>query len=370
MPHDYRTTPGWSDGLSFFVYDNLRSVQDGTQARVCYFDTIQEAMAVYRYLGAAHPEWAAALGGSIQGRSEVDLVQRRHGDSTLITDYQRMDLWKDNPEVKEALEAAVTGLGVEWQADHELLGSPVLVPQEYDEPPLDGYLRDKALRPADRDDALSSVQEIYCDGEGWMSLQELKERAKHLGYESDDYPKVTRLNIAYRVHNRSRTGYVDIAPADFRIMKAGYLEAIQNMEHPKEAPQNVKTMDGWRAFAEETSEHGMDSYFHTGDPVGQDVVDYFVNVVPPATNREHLMQIGSPYDSRMGEDGRLHPTFATFAKEDGSWRYAGHCFRGEAKEPAEQSVGDLAELARDRAAERNASRPAAGRASKAPDLDL
>ena len=60
----------------------------------------------------------------------------------------------------------------------------------------------------------------------------------------------------------------------------------------------------------------------------------------------------------MGEDGRYHPRFTTFSKEDGVWRYRGHCFRGERTEPlGEKSVRDLAVEARERVAQREINHP-------------
>lgn len=228
--HDYRSRPVDTERLSFYVFDNLRCQQDHQGGDIYRYDTVQEAVAAFQVLANEHPDWTIALGGSFQGTREIDFVQRRNGDNCLITDCQQIDFWKDRPDVQQAIETAMVGLKVEWQVDHELTGDSVLVPQEFDEPPLDRYFEDKELRPVNPDNALTSVQEVFADGEGWMSLQELRERTKSIGYESPDYPKVTRLNVAYRVPGRQRTGYVDASPRDFRLMKAAYLERAQEKD--------------------------------------------------------------------------------------------------------------------------------------------
>lgn len=96
----------------------------------------------------------------------------------------------------------------------------------------------------------------------------------------------------------------------------------------------MKTMKGWEEHAVVTGDRGLDSYLKPGDFVGQDMVDYFANLVPPALMRESLFQVGTPYDSQPGSDGQLRPTFGTFSKEAGEWRFSGYCFFGETVEPA------------------------------------
>lgn len=71
-----------------------------------------------------------------------------------------------------------------------------------------------------------------------------------------------------------------------------------------------------------------------GDAVIPEIVDHFLNDLPPATHRESLIQCGEPYDhQRDPKTGRYKPTFATFHKEDGQWVYCGNCFIGEITEP-------------------------------------
>lgn len=71
-----------------------------------------------------------------------------------------------------------------------------------------------------------------------------------------------------------------------------------------------------------------------GDAVEVEIVEEFLNVVPPATNRAGLVQCGEPVsfekDPRTGDH---KPTYTTFRREDSQWYYCGNCFIGETTEP-------------------------------------
>lgn len=71
-----------------------------------------------------------------------------------------------------------------------------------------------------------------------------------------------------------------------------------------------------------------------GDLVTEAVVDYAVNVLPPAYMTSECSQMGEPYSHREDPDtGKWRPTFATFRRVlPGIWEYCGHCFRGETVE--------------------------------------
>lgn len=69
---------------------------------------------------------------------------------------------------------------------------------------------------------------------------------------------------------------------------------------------------------------GMAEFLNVGDTVCQDIVNHFINVLPPATMRSHLIQMGEPY-FHIGNKA----LYSTIVKIDGEWIYAGNCFRGE-----------------------------------------
>ena len=91
----------------------------------------------------------------------------------------------------------------------------------------------------------------------------------------------------------------------------------------------TKTLKGWNEFTEQTGKYSWGDYARIGDIVSEDVTDYFMNVMPPRVMSYGYLQVGEPYNHIYDLDRRIRPTFATFAKSDGVWRYYGHCFAYE-----------------------------------------
>ena len=235
---DFRSKPLKEDAYTYYVFDNLRCNQDHAGGDVLRYDTVEEAIDSFQRIQAEHPEWTIVLGGSINGVCEIDFIQRRNGDNCLITDYRRLDAFRDSPEVEKAIETAMFALKVDWQVDHDLTGSTILVPHEFGDCPLDGYLFGMQLRPGSPENVLSSVQELFVEKEGWVELPELKELARFDNCEKPRPPKVTAFNVAYEVRgsHSMRTGYVDVSPSNFRIMKQAYLEAMRERAEPAKDP--------------------------------------------------------------------------------------------------------------------------------------
>ena len=76
----------------------------------------------------------------------------------------------------------------------------------------------------------------------------------------------------------------------------------------------------------------FDDFFFPGDKVAEDVVDYYVNLLPPTTFSRKLVQAGEAHDTlpESNDPGaRWHNTYMTFALKNGSWVYVGNCFKGE-----------------------------------------
>lgn len=67
-----------------------------------------------------------------------------------------------------------------------------------------------------------------------------------------------------------------------------------------------------------------------GDAVSEEIVDNFLCVLPPATNRIDLMQMGEPMDHRRDpRTGRVRPTYLTFQRRSDQWYFCGRCFAGD-----------------------------------------
>lgn len=68
----------------------------------------------------------------------------------------------------------------------------------------------------------------------------------------------------------------------------------------------------------------LKDYLKVGDYVDQEMADYFVNELPPATFSALLIQMGEPYSHINGR-----ATYPTLKKTSEGWQYIGHCFRGQ-----------------------------------------
>lgn len=67
-----------------------------------------------------------------------------------------------------------------------------------------------------------------------------------------------------------------------------------------------------------------------GDYFTEDLVEDFINMLPPVYMTYDCVQIGEPSTNRMDEDGIIQATYGTFQKiDDGIWEYCGDCFEGE-----------------------------------------
>lgn len=75
----------------------------------------------------------------------------------------------------------------------------------------------------------------------------------------------------------------------------------------------MKTLKQWH-----DSKMHFDKFAQIGDVVSEDIVDYFLNVLPPRTNRRDCVQCGEPVDTVNGRD-----TYVTFICTSGQWTYEG-----------------------------------------------
>lgn len=68
-----------------------------------------------------------------------------------------------------------------------------------------------------------------------------------------------------------------------------------------------------------------------GDYVEEEVVDNFMDMLPPACWRSDCAQIGEAASHMLDErDGKCKATYATFKRiAKDTWEYCGDCFRGE-----------------------------------------
>lgn len=93
------------------------------------------------------------------------------------------------------------------------------------------------------------------------------------------------------------------------------------------AGTGLKTLEKWFESGLPTAE----DYLEPGDEVDEDLIDYFLNVLPPRTNRAGLLQVGGEISTAKDANGRWRPTYLTFKRQGGTWRYAGRCFECSAE---------------------------------------
>ena len=78
----------------------------------------------------------------------------------------------------------------------------------------------------------------------------------------------------------------------------------------------IKTMADWNG--------SLSDCFRVGDLVSEEIVEWFINVLPPACLNGSCIQIGEPYSHVDG-----HATYPTLKNTAYGWVYAGNCFHGQ-----------------------------------------
>lgn len=91
----------------------------------------------------------------------------------------------------------------------------------------------------------------------------------------------------------------------------------------------MKTLKGWCEFSDRTGKESIYDYLRVGDIVAEDIVDNFMNMLPPRAMSSGYLQIGETYSHVYDNSRALRPTYMTFAKCDGQWRFYGNCFAYE-----------------------------------------
>lgn len=117
---------------------------------------------------------------------------------------------------------------------------------------------------------------------------------------------------------------------DYKLTAEELVEAKELVKQERRKLTNieVKSMADWY----NSGLNRFEDFFFPGDKVAEDVVDYFINVLPPITYRGSLVQAGEEYscEPESNEPGaRWRATYTTFTRKGTQWIYAGNCFRGE-----------------------------------------
>lgn len=88
----------------------------------------------------------------------------------------------------------------------------------------------------------------------------------------------------------------------------------------------VKTLAGLR----ESGLRTFEEYCFPGDKVDDDMVQHFVDSVPPVLLLSFCTQAGEPFSHEEDERGAYRPTYTTFHDLGGGyWQFDGYCFYKE-----------------------------------------
>ncbi len=76
----------------------------------------------------------------------------------------------------------------------------------------------------------------------------------------------------------------------------------------------MKTLNDWKA-----SKKCLSSFLQPGDAIDNEIADYMLCVLPPATWRKDIIQMGEPFDSDSNGKAR----YLTIEKSGDNWIYTG-----------------------------------------------
>lgn len=241
MPRfDQRTVP--QDQITFYVFDDLRFQQNRessgrSNCDIFYFDTLEEALEKFKDI----PEWMTPALGMSWGMGEWDVIHRREGFNVLSTDYSSVERWRKNPEALGYVDRLCSALNVAWVYDSRTIpNDTILVPRT----PWFQWLPDRAVLDKSlclrerksylrQPSPLSAINEVFCQGDGWLTYEEFRKKAEDFGYDNPHCLRVHTFNVSYTDAN-GHEGQIDVSPGDFRILLERY--ALQHGE-----PEEVQT---------------------------------------------------------------------------------------------------------------------------------
>ncbi len=198
------------------------------------YDTVQEASALFNYLQTERPDWSLSLGVHKDLTRRADIIERTGGVTALSDQYQHTNPWKGDKSVALAANEASRRVEATWRMDRELVGVPILVPNERSTSFLPEYFEGKGLCPDVPDQPQTSIREVFVQTLGWMSVDGLKAVAKHRGYGNPEIPAVSHYLVAYQVGESGFHGTVSVTPGEYKTLEERYLAQLE-----KDAPQKA-----------------------------------------------------------------------------------------------------------------------------------
>lgn len=140
--------------------------------------------------------------------------------------------------------------------------------------------------------------------------------------DKNEEPLTCRINCDYLVHYGSVFPCSDgtrcwLDPA----LRIDVLRFLKTEREKLLEGETTKSLKGWQ----KSGLSNFDDYCFPGDRVAEDLVDYFINILPPISLSSSCTQPGEEVDVIQGK-----PTYTTFHRiSDQEWVYDGDCFKGE-----------------------------------------
>ena len=106
-----------------------------------------------------------------------------------------------------------------------------------------------------------------------------------------------------------------------------YAEDLIKITAPREKviDGEVKTLQGWL----DSDTNSFDEYVKEEDKVAVDIVNHFIELLPPRSYKSGFFQIGEPHDHV--KEGARYRTFIYLYKDENYkevWQYKGNCLGG------------------------------------------
>jgi len=150
-------------------------------------------------------------------------------------------------------------------------------------------------------------------------------------YEAANNEKTNDLFLVQLAIRIIKKELFETQKAEFQENLYTYAARMVELARPerKVVDTDVKTLKGWH----DSGISSFDKYFSKGDIVAEEVVDHFMDCLPPASFTGHCSQMGEAQSSRYDDQSdKYRTTYMTFSKDTGAWVYCGNCFRGEVEE--------------------------------------
>lgn len=132
-------------------------------------------------------------------------------------------------------------------------------------------------------------------------------------------PLYVRSDGGYIVKTKEGT-FLSFWGLNYAPTELPYFYELEEVEDSKE---ELKTLKGWRE-----SKADLYFYLNEGNKVDEELIEYTLDTLPPATNTSRCVQMGEPYD-HCPTTGKGR--YATFHKRGEDWFFSGNMTIKEAR---------------------------------------